>query len=116
MSCVRDVLAIQASGSKLLNQTGTKALMTQISVAITSTQIVNTTVTPLTNCGMLFIKNLDATNFVELCTDTNFTTNIYAKLNAGDFCLIPVNKAAVPTVFAKAGTAAVNVLVAICEI
>ena len=53
--------------------------------------------------GYMFIKNLDATNYVEVGS----TTGVYdIKLKAGEVCLYRHNSA---TVYAKANTAACNV-------
>ncbi len=59
------------------------------------------------NCGYAMVKNLDATNFVEF----GFATGVYPiKLLAGQFALMPL-ATATASVFAKANTAACNVLV-----
>jgi len=53
--------------------------------------------------GYMFIKNLDATNYVEIGS----TTGVYdIKLKAGEVCLYRHNSA---TVYAKANTAICNV-------
>ena len=53
--------------------------------------------------GYVFIKNLDATNYVEI----GATTGVYdIRLRAGEFALYRHNSA---TVFAKANTTACNV-------
>ena len=53
--------------------------------------------------GYIFIKNLDATNYVEIGS----TTGVYdIKLKAGEVCLYRHNSA---TVYAKANTGACNV-------
>lgn len=53
--------------------------------------------------GYMFIKNMDATNYVEIGS----TTGVYdIKLKAGEFCIYRHNSA---TVYAKANTAAVLV-------
>ncbi len=120
LSCVRDVITVQASGSRTVNQTGTKALMTQVTAPTTTAfTLIDTTKLPLANCGYLFVKNMDAANYVEISTDSTFTAaNIIARLNGGspgDFCFLPINKSPVPTLYVRANTAAVIVLVAAAE-
>lgn len=54
--------------------------------------------------GYIMIKNLDATNFVEL--SLNDFTQKFAKLRPGEFCILPVSS---NTIYAKADTAACDV-------
>jgi hypothetical protein len=58
--------------------------------------------------GYLFLKNLDATNFVEfdLNTPVSGGTTAFCKLKAGEFAFIPTSRI---TIYAKADTANVNV-------
>ena len=76
---------------------------------------VNTGVTSSEGLFFLFVKNLGPTNYVELSTDS--FTKIFAKLRVNEFCLVPVaqtyNQAAL--MYARANTAAVDVLVAACS-
>ena len=60
--------------------------------------------------GFLLVKNLDATNYVEIGS----TTGVYdIKLLAGEFCLYRHNSA---TIYAKANTAACNVEYCLIEL
>jgi hypothetical protein len=56
---------------------------------------------------------MDATNYVEVALDSAVSTQIFAKLLAGDVTLV---KAATATLYAKANTAAVNLYVAATEL
>jgi hypothetical protein len=110
----RSTLSLQASGNETFDQTpGTKGLM----------NLVGTTASPspftfpgLNSLGMFFAKNLDSAggNYIEISLD-NFT-NIFAKLQPKQFCLIPINKTTVPTFHAKAGGGTPNLLVGATEI
>ena len=57
--------------------------------------------------SQLFIKNLDAANFVELGGDSGLTV-FKLKLSAGRTCLLEPSSA---TLYAKADTAAVRLLI-----
>jgi len=61
--------------------------------------------------AMVLVKNLDGTNFVELGLDSAMT-NKFAKLLPGQVCLFPPSTA---TIYAKADTAEVTVLIAAVE-
>src|SRR4051812_503069 len=63
--------------------------------------------------GLLFVRNMDATNFVQLALDSGMT-NKFAKLKPGEFCLVPVDPSA--TIYAKADTAACNLQVVAVEL
>ena len=62
--------------------------------------------------GYALFKNMDPTNFVELALDSAVSTQIFAKLLPGDIALVPLKTA---TIYAKADTAGVNLLVAAVE-
>ena len=61
---------------------------------------------------MVMIQNLDATNFVEIGGNSGLTV-FKLKILAGKVALIPLSSA---TLYAKADTAAVNVLVTAFEV
>jgi hypothetical protein len=62
--------------------------------------------------GYVVVQNLDAANFVELATDAGMA-NKFAKLLAGEWAGFPPSSA---TIYAKADTAAVRVLVVASEV
>lgn len=59
--------------------------------------------------GMLWVRNVDPTNFVNIKTGTGGV--IFAKLLPGQFCLVPLGSGA-QSPFAIADTAACNVEIA----
>ena len=61
--------------------------------------------------GCLLVKNLDATNYIDIALDSGMT-NKFAKLMPGDFLLIPTG-GVLP--YAKANTAACQVLAVVLE-
>jgi hypothetical protein len=63
--------------------------------------------------GYLFVKNVDPTNYVQLGLDSGVSTQVFAKLKPNEFCLIPCNQ--IP-IYAKANTAACDVVVAAAEL
>src|SRR5437867_2134845 len=104
----RSTLTLQGSATRVIDQTGNKAEMKQINVSNTTVQILTTTAgqpgtTTLGSVGYLFLKNIDLTTanigYLEIAL-TDFS-NIFAKLEKDDFCLIPVRKSPVGTLYAK---------------
>lgn len=67
----------------------------------------------ITTVGYVFLKNLDATNYIEIALDSGVTTQIFAKLLAGDVTLV---KAATATLYAKANSANCNLHVVAVEL
>src|SRR5687768_2756767 len=83
---------------------------------ITNVQIVGTAAEALnlgdvSTIGYTVLKNMDSTNYVEISLISDGTTP-FAKLLAGDIALIPMSTA---TVYAKANTAPINLLVCSVE-
>lgn len=60
------------------------------------------------------IKNLDATNYVEIFKDSG-NTDVLSKLNAGEFCHL-TRVPSTTSLYARANTASVSVQVWICEV
>lgn len=56
--------------------------------------------------GMMWVRNLDGTNYVEIALDSGVSTQVFAKLLAGQGMLLPPKTAAI---YAKANTAACDV-------
>lgn len=56
----------------------------------------------LASVDLLFVKNTDATNYVQLAT-ANDNSGIFARLTAGRGCFFPVNSGS--TIYARANTA-----------
>jgi hypothetical protein len=66
----------------------------------------------ISTIGYVFLKNMDATNYVDISMVSDATTP-FAKLLAGDFTII---KAASALVYAKANTAGINLQVVAAEL
>jgi len=75
---------------------------TAIAQGVQSIPTSDTTLTIVAAPGYVFVKNLDATNYVQVGTDA---TNWFLKLLAGQWGLFPINGTAL---HAKANTAACN--------
>lgn len=61
----------------------------------------------------IIIKNIDETNFVEVFKDSG-NTHLLSKLAAGEACLL--TQVPSGTVYARADTAACNVMIWACEV
>ena len=62
--------------------------------------------------GFSHFVNLDATNYIELGTQTGGTFYPFVKLKAGEACVLPLGTSAP---FARANTASVNLDFVVCE-
>lgn len=71
------------------------------------------TIGDVTTIGYLFLKNLDATNYVEFDLNNPVSTTAFCKLLPGEGALIPTRQT---TIYGKANTAAVNVHVVAIEL
>lgn len=65
-----------------------------------------------TTGGYVLLKNLDATNYIEI-SDDNATAHPLVKLLAGQVAIFPTEAAAI---YAKANTGACNLLVFACSL
>jgi hypothetical protein len=101
---------ISASGTDTADMSGDQMIANVQSVG-TSAEALQ--LGDVSTIGYLFLKNMDATNYVEVALDSAVSTQIFAKLLAGDVTLV---KAATATLYAKANTAAVNLYVAATEL
>lgn len=102
--------SVSNSGSKTADMSGDQ-MISNVQVVGTSAEAV--ALGDVSTIGYVLFKNLDSTNFVQLALDSGVSTQIFAKLLAGDVTLI---KAATATMYAKADTANVNLLVAAVEL
>jgi len=113
---IQAVLTIQrstppmcASGALDITQTGKHCICSVQNIGTTAEQLV---IGDCATLGYLFVKNLDATNYVQLGLDAS-VTQIFAKLRPNEFCLVPANQNAI---YAKANTAACDVCVTAAEL
>jgi len=103
-------LVLNGGGSKTADMAGDQGL-TNVQIIGTSAEAI--VLGDVSTIGYVAFKNLDPTNFVQLALDSGVSTQIFAKLLAGDVTLI---KAATATMYAKADTANVNLLVTAVEL
>ena len=115
----RTGLALQGSATKDIDQdSGSNGLQNLQSIAPSTTTGTTINIGSLSfpsNRGFLFVKNTDSTNFVELSVanadQTTFEASVFAKLLAGEFCLLPMKTS--KTYYARANTAAVLIQMAV---
>jgi hypothetical protein len=104
VSVSKNGAAVSASGAAQATQSGNATIENIQNIGITQeTLLLGDVGTP----QYLFIKNLDATNFVQIDADSTFD-KFPQKIVAGGFIILAPETA---TIYAKADTAAVNVLV-----
>ena len=112
------VSAQASKGGAAVNNSGSQTATMSGDQMVTSVQSVGTSAEALvfgdvTTIGYVLLKNLDATNFVEIALDSGVSTQKFAKLLAGGVALFPASTA---TIYAKADTGAVNLLVQAIEL
>jgi hypothetical protein len=110
LSATKNGATVTSTASALVTMTGDE-MLTNVQNVGTSAEAV--TVTDLDTAGYAFFKNMDATNFLELALDSSVSTQVFAKLFPGQFALLPLKTT---TIYAKADTAGVNLLVTACEL
>lgn len=94
---------VNQSANKTVTTTGEGIVQRVLSVGTTEEEV--TIATGIGDCGYAMVKNLDATNFVEV----GFATGVYPiKIPAGQFALIPL-AAATASLFLMADTDACDV-------
>ena len=107
-----------SKGGASISATGTVSFTMSGDQMLSNVQIIGTaaeaiTVGDVATIGYVFLKNMDATNFVEVALDSGVSTQKIAKILAGGIALFPASTA---TLYAKADTANVNLLVGITEL
>jgi hypothetical protein len=93
ISVTKSGASVSASASKTLNMSGNEMVMATQTIGFAAAELLN--LADVSTLGFLYVKNLDETNFVQLGLDTLVSTKIFAKLLAGEFCLIPMPTAAI---------------------
>lgn len=101
---------INGVGSFTLTQVGTDNIGNVQSVGTTTEAL---TLGDVTTIGYLFLKNQDATNYVEISLTTPVGSEAFIKLLAGECAFFPTRQT---TIYAKANTAAVDLFVAAFEL
>lgn len=102
--------AIQSTGSRTADMAGVEMITNVQAVGTAAEAIV---VGDIGTPGYCLLKNLDATNYVEIALDSGVTTQVFAKLMPGDVALFPAKTA---TMYAKANTAPIALLVSLVEV
>jgi hypothetical protein len=102
--------AISGSGANSITQSGTDNIGSVQNIGATTEQLV---IGDVTTIGYLFVKNLDATNYVEFDLNTPVAGTAFAKLLPGESMLLPTRQT---TIYAKANTAACDCLVIAFEL
>ena len=103
-------VSVQNTGNKTHDMAGDQMLS---NVQIIGTSAEALVLGDVSTIGYVFLKNLDSVNFVQIALDSGVSTGIFAKIVAGGIALFP---AATATMYAKADTANVNLLVQAVEL
>lgn len=102
--------SISGSGGNTITQAGTNNIGNVQNIGATTEQLVYGDVTTI---GYLFIKNLDATNYIEFDLNTPVSTTAFCRLLPGESAFIPTRQT---TIYGKANTAACDCLVVAFEL
>ena len=106
LSSTMSGLTVSGSGSLAITQSGAP-MLAAIQIVGTTTEAI--AIGDITDIGYLFLKNNDATNFVEISTISPVVTGTsLITLKAGESCAFPTR---LETIYAKADTASCNVQV-----
>ncbi len=106
-SCSKNGATVGGTGTKSIDMAGTAAISNVQAVGTTTEALV---IGDITNVGYLFLKNLDSTNFVQIGLNTPVAdADAFCTLLPGEFALVPTR---LETIYAKANTAGINLLVA----
>lgn len=109
LTCTKNGVTLDQSLSLTKDMAGDE--MTQ-NVQIIGTSAEAIALGDVSTIGYILFKNLDATNYVDLSMVSDGSVP-FSKLLAGDFAMI---KAASATIYAKANTAAIKLLVFAIEL
>jgi hypothetical protein len=110
LSASKGGASINNSGSKVADMAGDQ-MIGNVQAVGTAAEALN--VGDVSTIGYVYLKNMDATNFVEVALDSAVSTQIFAKLLPGDVTLV---KAKTATMYVKADTAGVNLFVGAAEL
>lgn len=103
-------VTISGSVSKAITQTGDQAIG---NVQIIGTATEALVLGDVTTIGYIYLKNMDATNFVSFGLNTPVAGDAFCKLLPGEAAVIPTRQT---TIYAIADTAPVNVNVVAVEL
>lgn len=100
--------SISKSHSVQITQSGTDYVLQTQNIG-TSAELIDKG--DIGTVGYMYVRNLDATNYVELALDSG-ATQIFAKLLPGEFCVIPTRQ----QVYGRANTSACDCEVFLVEL
>ncbi len=111
LTCTKSSVTVASGGqSKSVDLAGDQ-MLANVQIVGTSAEAIQ--MADVTVGGYMFIRNMDATNFVQLALDSAVATQIFAKLKPGEFALFRPPTGA--TIYAKADTANCNCQVVAVE-
>lgn len=110
LSASKGGASVNNSASHVADMAGDQMIGT-VQIVGTSAEALN--VGDVSTIGYVFLKNMDATNFVEVALDSSVSTQKFAKILAGGVALFPALTA---TMYVKADTASVNLYVEAVEL
>lgn len=104
-------MSLSGLGSLSITQSETGNSSTIQNIGTSTEQLV---FTDIDNIGYVFLKNLDDTNYIEIGLITAVSSaNAFLTLLPGEFALVPTRQ---ETIYAKANTAACNLLIVAAEL
>jgi hypothetical protein len=110
LSASKNGVQVSQSVSAVVDMTGDK-MLSNVQAVGTALEAINKG--DIGTLGYVLFKNLDATNYVDICSANDIGTS-FAKLLPLDFTIIKASAAA--TYYAKANTAGINLLVEAIEL
>lgn len=110
LACTKSGATASGSHTATLTMAGDEFMMSVQGINHADAEALN--LGDVTTVGYVLVKNLDATNYVELALDEPMA-NKFAKILAGGCALIPPSSA---TIYAQANTASVNVQIVAVEL
>ena len=113
LSITKDGSTVTGDTSKSITLTGSGKYANTQNIGTSVEQISFPADLVTEGIGYVWLKNLDATNYVEISQNVSGTKHVYCKLKPGEVALVRTHKAATvdPDIWAQANTAAINLMV-----
>ncbi len=111
LSCTKDLASMSISGSRSIDMVGSDMIMCTQHIGTSAEALSLGDISP--PAAYIYVRNLDATNFVDLCL-VNDGTEKFAHLKPGQFILFPPPVSG--TIYAIADTATCDCQVAAVEL
>jgi hypothetical protein len=99
-----------AASASVTNDMSGDQLYANVQAVGTSAEQID--ISDVSTIGLIYVKNLDATNYVEIALDSGMT-NVFIKLLAGEFNIF---SPATATLYARANTSGINLQVIATEL